>query len=224
MLFKVKLLYIKQFLVLGVFLSLSNFSIYSQSNSLTLKSNSEFNKDTVEFPSKDSVYLDLNYYNKTRAEKNNHTEYNQNLNKFEVVERGVLNDNICTAHEISLTDEKCFSQKGGNFNANPDYFNGCINENHKSVWYKFLLDANFSGVEIEVLCDTTKNVELMLVTANCLNEVVNDFNVIEAKCSNFPYVYEFQNLDKKEYYLMLSTSDENILTDLEICITPLSSE
>jgi hypothetical protein len=139
------------------------------------------------------------------------------------------NDLPCNATTIPLPTNgtsSCVTQTGGNADATSDYYGGCIQPNHNSVWYKFEITAgnDYLTAQLNPLGANGKEIEALLISGNCTGSPAGYFvgtpSLIDDHCALSPFTFEFWDLTPGWYYLMFSTQPgSNLLSNFEICFT-----
>lgn len=186
-------------------------------HSSEFESGVQLSSDTSAVVKKDTIIT-----KKTRISK--HKIY-----RTESEPRGVMaptNDLPCNAELLDLSSgTDCFTQVGGNSGATIDYYGGCIQPNHKSVWYKFEITSGNDYLNVTITAPAGKEMEAMIVQGNCTGSPDGYFvgapTLIESHCALSPFNFEFYNLSPGWYYLMFSTQpgSNQISTDFDICFT-----
>lgn len=132
-------------------------------------------------------------------------------------QKGILaapgNDNICSAYVVP-TDGTC-TTSSGNTDATTDYYGGCVQSNHKTIFYKFEITAPNNYLTCNINATSGKEVEAILIGGTCVSPVL-----IESQCDISPVTFTFRDLSPGWYYLMFSTQPgSNELGPFQICFT-----
>lgn len=132
----------------------------------------------------------------------------------------VLYDGICHATFVPVNGTCVNGQT--NFQATSDYYGGCIQSGHPSVWYTFTITApnDWAHIELNDLAPAQRETEVMLFNGTCASP-----SGIAAFCETAPITnivsFDFYSLAAGTYYLYISTQPGvgNILTNFDICVT-----
>lgn len=142
----------------------------------------------------------------------------ENLNKN--VSAAPVNDDICSATSVAV-DGTCLNGQT-NDGAGSDYYGGCIQQGHPSVFYTFTITGSNDWVRINLndLAPASRETELMLFSGTCASPIG-----LAAQCETAPITntinFDFYNLSAGTYYLYVSTQPGagNTLTNFDICVT-----
>lgn len=144
--------------------------------------------------------------------------------------RGLLaapaNDLPCNAEALDISSATdCYTQTAGNSEATLDYYGGCVQPNHASVWYTFDISGINDYLNVTITAPDGKEMEAMIVQGTCTGSpdgyFVGEPTVIQSHCALSPFDFEFYDLANGTYYLMFSTQPGSnvISTDFDICFT-----